>query len=322
MEKLVYIDSDFIESNTSFSELISLLKEGFSFNDTLVPDRHHHDFPNPKVSQDSTLLIMPAWNPGKDAGVKIVTVNPKNSTFNLPSIQGSYLYFDATTGELKGVLEAKSLTAKRTAATSALASSFLSRSDANSLLMIGTGALATNLIKAHAAIRPIQNVYVWGRDFKKAEFVSAQLIHEKFTVEAISDIKSVISDVDIVSSATLSQVPLIFGEYLREGQHIDLVGSYRPDMREADNEAIKKGTIFLDCYSSGLRESGDILLPLKEGVITEKAIKADLFGLCGGQKRGRVSSKSITIFKSVGHALEDLTAAKYYYNKFMDEYNI
>ena len=322
MEKPVQIDAGFIGQNTSYTELILFLKEAFSTNMTIVPSRHHHYFPNPKVGEESTLLIMPAWKPSEDAGVKVVTVNPKNDIFDLPSVQGSYLYLDATRGVLKAIVEAKELTAKRTAATSALASSFLSKKNASSLLMIGTGALSVNLILAHAAVRPIKQVYVWGRNFDKAMLISKRLKDRGFKVEAVLNLSSVISDVDIVSCATLSKTPLVLGKYLRAGQHIDLVGAYRPDMRETDNETMRKASIFLDNLETGMVESGDIFIPLKEEAITKIDIKADLFELCSGQKSGRKNDDEITVFKSVGHALEDLTAARYYYNKYTDETNL
>ena len=315
MIKLIQIDEQFIEENTVFPELIQQLKLNFSDRDVIIPERHHHDFPNPAVNKNSTLLLMPAWNPGKDAGVKIVTVSPENGRFDLPSINGTYIYFDAINGTLKAILEAKSLTSKRTAASSALASSYLSREDSNSLLMIGTGALSVNLIKAHASVRPIENVFVWGRNFEKAQAICDQLSNESFTSTAIKTIKEKISEVSIISSATLSETPLILGKYLQPGQHIDLVGAFKKDMREADNNTISKASVFVDTFG-GLKESGDILIPLQEGIIQESHIKADLFELCSNTKKGRVSSEEITVFKSVGHALEDLAAANYYYNKY------
>ncbi|MDT0539431.1 ornithine cyclodeaminase family protein [Croceitalea sp. P059] len=318
MQQPVQIDSNFIESTTSFIELVKELDSAFSNNTTIVPKRHHHHFPNPEVKEESTLLIMPAWKPSEDAGIKIVTVSPKNEMFELPSIQGSYLYLDATTGLLKAIIEAKSLTVKRTAATSALASSFLSKKSASTLLMIGTGALSVNLIQAHAAVRPIKKVFVWGRTSTKAKLIAEKLNGEKIEVKAVSKIASVISKVDIVSCATLSKTPLVLGKYLRKGQHVDLVGAYRPNMREADNETIKKASIFIDSYSGGLNESGDILIPLKEGIISKDEIKAELFQLCSKQKKGRIDDDEITVFKSVGHALEDLVAARYYFNKMND----
>ena len=319
MKPIIQIDSNFIEENTHFKELVSEIKNHFSTNEVIVPMRHHHDFPNPEVQADSTLLLMPAWNPSKNAGVKIVTVSPENGQFDMPSIQGTYIYFDAIKGSIKAILEAKNLTVKRTAAASALASSFLSKYDANSLLMIGTGALSINLIKAHACVRPIKNVFIWGRNFDKAKEIENQLQHESFSITAIKSIEEKISDVDIVSCATLSKTPLVFGNYLKEGQHIDLVGSYKKDMREADDITISKASVFVDTFQGGLKESGDIVIPLQNGTLKKEDIKADLFQLCGNQKTGRQSAKEITVFKSVGHALEDLAAANYYYNKFTNE---
>ncbi|RNC91689.1 MAG: ornithine cyclodeaminase family protein [Allomuricauda sp.] len=322
MKQPVLIDSSFVEHHTSFNTLIEVLKMSFAENSTIVPERHHHHFPNPEVKQDSTLLLMPAWNPSADAGVKVVTVSPANGAFDLPSIQGSYLYLDATTGALKAIIEAKSLTAKRTAATSALASSFLSRPEANSLLMIGTGALSSNLIQAHCAVRPIEQVYIWGRDKAKARVVAEKVRSKRIEVNTITTIEAVLSKVDIVSCATLSKTPLVLGKHLSPGQHIDLVGAYKPDMREADDAVMQKASIFLDSHKSGLKESGDIVIPLNQGVIKAEDLRADLFDLCSNKKKGRRSESEITVFKSVGHALEDLVAAKYFYQQYVDKANL
>ncbi len=319
MDKIKQISTEFIEENTDFVELISEIKQHFSSDEVIVPMRHHHDFPNPKVQADSTLLLMPAWNPSKNAGVKIVTVSPENGQFNMPSIQGTYIYFDAIKGSIKAILEAKSLTVKRTAAASALASSFLSKKKSSSLLMIGTGALSINLIKAHAAVRPITEVFIWGRNFDKAKAIEQELATTTFSIKAIKTIEEKISDVDIVSCATLSKTPLVLGKYLKEGQHIDLVGAYKKDMREADDETVSKASVYVDTFQGGLKESGDIVIPLANGTLSKEAIKADLFELCSNQKNGRSSANEITYFKSVGHALEDLAAANYYYNKFTNE---
>lgn len=315
MEGIVQISADFIEAHTDFSELVKAIEAGFSDGDVIVPQRHHHDFPNPETSEETTLLLMPAWHPGKNAGVKMVTISPENSRYGLPAVQGSYLLMDAVTGKMKAILEAKSLTTKRTAATSALASSYLSRKTASSLLMIGTGALSTQLIKAHASVRPISQVYVWGRTREKAQAVCTELEGENFKSTVVSVIEEIIGAVDIVSSATLSKTPLVLGKHLQPGQHIDLVGAYRKDMREADDEVIKRGSVFVDTYG-GTQESGDLFEPLRTGLLREDEIKGDLFSLCSGKAEGRVGGNEITVFKSVGFALEDLVAASYYHNKF------
>lgn len=319
MEHLTYIPDTFVENNTIFPDLISEIKKAFMSDEILIPLRHHHDFPNLEMRASSTLLLMPAWHPNKSAGIKVVTISPENSQFELPSVQGTYIYIDAKTGVLKAVLDAKELTAKRTAATSALASSFLSRKDASSLLMIGTGTLSKNLIKAHASVRAINQVYVWGRNFEKAQQIALDLKQETFTTTPIKDIADRVSEVDIISCATLSQTPLVLGKYIQTGQHIDLVGAYRPDMREADDEAIKKAIVFVDSMEGGRKESGDIVIPLKNGVITENDIKGDLFDLCKDNVSGRMNENEITLFKSVGHAIEDLAAANYYFNQYTDE---
>lgn len=316
MENISQIGAEFIEKNTSFPELISALKESFSKPGVLVPQRHHHDFFDQVNNTATTLLLMPAWHPGNIAGVKIVTINPGNSNHNLPTIQGTYIHIDAGTGSVQAILDARALTVKRTAATSALASSFLSHEKSSSMLMIGTGTLSADLIKAHASVRPLTDVFIWGRDFNKAVSVCELLQHGNFSAKPVKNIEDVISEVDIISSATLSKKPLVFGKYLRKGQHVDLVGSYKTDMREADDETIQKASVFVDTYEAGLKESGDIVIPVSYGIISKSDIKADLFDLCSGRKSGRTDPGDITLFKSVGYALEDLCAAEYYFNKF------
>ncbi|MFH7010809.1 ornithine cyclodeaminase family protein [Flavobacterium sp. FlaQc-52] len=316
MTTIPFISDSFIAENCDYKTLVEVLQKGFSNTEIEVPMRHHHDFPNPEEKVDSTLLLMPAFHPGNDLGVKIVTVSPNNGNHNLPSIQGIYVYLDAHLGHVKAILEAKALTAARTAAVSALASSYLSRTDASTLFMIGTGALATNLIRAHASVRPITKVYVWGRNPAKAKLVCDSLKEYPFTCETVGSIENTIPKAHIISCATLSKTPLVFGEWLQEGQHLDLVGAYKKDIREADDAAISRASVFIDTYQGGLKESGDIVIPLQTNVIKVSDIKADLFELCSGIKKGRTTDHEITFFKSVGHALEDLVAAAHFYEKY------
>jgi ornithine cyclodeaminase len=207
-------------------------------------------------------------------------------------------------------MDAPSLTAKRTAAASALASRFLSRENSNTLLIVGTGTLAPQLIEAHASVRPIKTVYVWGRDLTKAKLVCEQVKHLGLHCEAIEDLKEHVSKADIISCATLSTEPLIFGEWLQEGQHLDMVGAYRPDMREMDDQCLLRSQVFVDNIESALRETGDLAIPINTKVIAPEYVKADLFALCGETYTFQRKMEDITVFKSVGHALEDLTAAK------------
>ena len=303
-----------MEEHTSFSELVERIGVAFATGAVVVPPRHHHDFKNRPDAPNNTLLLMPAWTLGQDLGVKVVTVNPENSKKGMPAIQGSYLYMDAASGTLKAIMDAKVLTAKRTAAASALASTFLSRSDAKSLLMIGTGALSINLILAHASVRPLTQIYVWGRDISKAEAIAQALDDATFSIEAVATIESVLSSVDIVSCATLSPDPLVFGTLLVPGQHVDLVGAYKPDMRESDTDVITGSQVYVDSMMA-LEEAGDLAIPIRKGIIDAAHIRADLAELTSGAKPGRTNDGEVTVFKSVGHALEDLVAAQYYYQK-------
>jgi ornithine cyclodeaminase len=315
MKDLQLIEPGFIDNQTDFRELVDILKDGFARDQVSVPMRHHHDFENPPVGTDSTLLLMPAFDPGNAAGVKLVTVCPKNGIYGLPSIQGIYLYLDPKKGGVKALIDAPELTVKRTAAASALASTYLSRPDSTRMLMIGTGALAPNLIKAHAAVRPISEVLLWGRSNEKAKALAKSLNTEAMECRAVRSIDEHLGEVDLISCATLSPTPLVKGTLLKPGQHIDLVGSYKRDMREGDDDLIRRTDVYLDTYQGGLKESGDIVIPIEQGIIKPEDIKADLFELCGGSKTGRTAAEAITCFKSVGHALEDLLAAGYYYQK-------
>ncbi|KKJ77266.1 ornithine cyclodeaminase [Kiloniella litopenaei] len=292
-----------------YPSLVDALREAFQGKIT-VPMRHHHDMEQPNGQRESTLLLMPAWESGKSVGVKLVTVSPENGKKDLPAIQGIYILFDGDTGTPKALIEAKTLTARRTAAASALATSYLARPDSTRLTMVGTGVLAPNLIQAHAAVCPIKEVAIWGRDIKKAEDLAQEMNNLGFKAHAEENLEKAVRTADIISSATLSKTPLISGNWLQPGQHLDLVGAYRPDMREADDEAIKRSSVFVDTYAGAMKEGGDIVIPLQNGILTKEDIKADLFDLTQGEHKGRTSAEEITYFKSVGHALEDLAAAQ------------
>lgn len=311
---MIHIEDQQLEKLLAFDALVPSLQQAFC-DDITTPLRHHHNFDNPEEGIQSTLLLMPAWKAGDYLGIKIVLVSPNNSRYQLPTIQGQYLLFDAHKGRQLAMMDAKILTNRRTAAASALASSFLSRPDSQSLLMIGTGSLAPHLIEAHASVRPITRVWIWGRDLAKAQQLVKDLDHLDLQIEAISDQKEKLSEADIISCATLSPDPLVFGQYLRPGQHIDLVGSYLPTTREADDEAISKAAVYADNLEGAPKESGDLAIPLQKGIIKISDIRGDLFGLCKEKISGRRRAEEVTLFKSVGHALEDLAAAIMAYHK-------
>lgn len=306
-----YVTGSFIEEHTVYTELVAALREGFKKNEVKVPLRSHFDI---ESEHSGTLLLMPAWQADQSIGVKLINVFPENK--DVPSINGLYVHFDGTTGQPQCIIDAKALTNKRTAAASALASSLLSRIDSSSLLMLGTGSLAPELVRAHASVRPINQVYIWGRNFAKAEKTREFLQEYNFNCTAIENYKSVISEVDIISSATMASDPIIRGASLVPGQHIDLVGSYKPSMREADDDVIRKSKIYVDTIVGATKESGDICIPLSTGVISKEEIIAELYAMCQGDFTGRSSSNDITLFKSVGYALEDLVAGTYYWDLY------
>lgn len=318
---MLTIDANTVNKALSFPKLIKALAQAF-VSDLTVPPRLHYDMENPSASRETTLLMMPAWQAGDVAGIKLVTVAPDNSEKGLASILGTYILLDVETGQMKAMMDAPALTAKRTAAASALAASMLSRIDSETLMVIGTGTLSPQLISAHLSIRPINKVMVWGRNIEKAKSICQEMsaLYQTNEIEfvAIDSIENHIAAADIISCATLSKEPLIKGEWLVPGQHLDMVGAYRPDMREMDDECLKRGRIYVDNMSSAIRETGDLAIPLAEGIIEESEIEADLFALCEKSK-GELSNpensigrknQDITVFKSVGHALEDLAAAK------------
>lgn len=312
-KKMLHFSKKEIEEILDYPSLINNLRQAFQEN-YVVPQRHHHNYENLKAGTDSTLLLMPAWESEKFLGVKMVTVSPKNSLYQLPAIQGLYVLFDLHKGNPLALMDAKTLTARRTAAASALASDYLAPQNSRSLLMIGTGALAPELIQAHASIRPIETVFIWGRNFEKAKKLANEMRFTSLKIQAVNNIEMVIQHANIISCATLSKTPLIQGKWLSPGQHIDLVGSYLPDTREADDEVILRTNVFVDTPSA-THESGDLFIPIQKGILDQSMIKADLFNLCRNEKPGRSTPNEITLFKSVGHALEDLAAAKMIYQQ-------
>jgi ornithine cyclodeaminase len=287
--------------------LVEALREGF-INGCAAPTRHHHEFAIPDEAA-GTLLLMPAWMEGEFLGVKQVLVIPENAKRGLSAVSASYQLSSAKTGELLAIIDGAVLTHRRTAAASALASSYLSRANSEHLLMVGTGGLAPNLIEAHCAVRPISTLSIWGRNVERSEKLAQQMRQSGLCVNVVTDLQAAAQHADIISSATLSEEPLICGDWIVPGTHVDLVGAFKPTMRESDDELIRKASVFVDTIDGALQEAGDIIQAIQSGAFSAKYIQSDLFALTGGEHRGRCSDQEITVFKSVGTALEDLAAA-------------
>jgi ornithine cyclodeaminase len=310
------LDAAAIESRLSYPGLVDVLGAMFRAG-AHAPLRHHHEI-RLKDRPDATLLLMPAWTAagpgaaeaGRYAGIKLVTVFPDNGPrFGKPAIYGAYLLLSTETGEPLAMMDAPRLTTWRTAAASALAARHLARADARRMVMVGAGAMAPYLVRAHASVRPIREVRIWNRTRAAAERLARDLAGTGLDVAAADDLETAVRNADLVSCATISSTPIVRGAWLKPGTHVDCVGAYRPTMRETDDEVVRRARIWVDTMTGGLKEAGDIVMPLQAGVIKESDIVGDLYGLSRGTAPGRGSSDEITFFKSVGAAIEDLAAA-------------
>ena len=265
----------------------------------------------PAASDGVTSLVMPAWQRGGCYGVKVVNIAPGNAARGLPGLHSTYMLYDATTGVPLAWLDGDEITARRTAATSALAASWLARPDARRLAIIGAGRVARLLAEAHRVCRPIERVTVWARSPARATALVDELAGQGFLARTAQSIEDALVDADIVSCATLAREPIVHGKWLRAGSHLDLIGSFAPAMREADDDCFAGATIVVDSDDAATK-SGDLIGPIARGVLDAGAI-ATLAELARGHRRGRSADDERTVFKSVGSALEDLAAAMLVY---------
>ncbi|KAJ7000194.1 hypothetical protein D5086_008324 [Populus alba] len=280
-----------------------------------TPIRQSYD-----LSKSSSLLLMPSWSSTPSLpyiGVKLVTYFPQNSALNLPGIHASYVLFSSTTGQTLASMDGTVLTLYRTSCVSGLASKILARNDSKVLVMVGAGALAPHLIKAHLAARPsLQKVIIWNRTAKKASDLAEKLKKECIANDGVcfesnGNLEEIIGLGDIVSCATNADAPLVKGEKLKQGAHLDMVGSFKETMRECDDEAIRRGRVFVD-NEAALVEAGELVGAFERGV-TKKEDVGFLVELIKGEQVGRKNSEEITVFKSVGSAVVDLLAAQLVY---------
>jgi ornithine cyclodeaminase len=228
-----------------------------------------------------------------------------------PAVEGQYLLLSARDGRPLALIDGGELTARRTAAASALAASFLARRDASVMTMIGAGRLAPHLVRAHVAACPsLRTIQVWARRLEKARAVASALAAEAPHLEilAVDELESAVRTSDIVCAATLSTEPVIRGAWLSPGAHVDLVGGFTPLMREADDEVIRRARLFCDTLEGAPHEAGDLCQPIAAGLIDPGEL-VSLTQLCRGDHAGRNGAEEITLFKSVGCAAEDLAAA-------------
>ena len=308
-----YLDQETLSGLMDWTGLVSTLRGAFTA-ELMAPVRSQLDIPTPH-GNGITLLTMPAFQAGHRFGIKCATVAPDNATRGLPGVHAIYILFDGTTGLPLATFEADQLTAWRTAAASALASQLLSRPESSHLLVLGTGRMARALIEAHACVRPISTVSVWGRSSQAAADLAEEFSDHPFSVRTVSSLADAVKAADIISCATMSNEPLFDGNQVAPGTHVDLVGAFRPDMRESDDELMRRAWVFVDTYEGCLAEAGDLIASLASGALEEKDICGDLAALCRSEISGRDSPADITLFKSVGTAVEDLAAADWFFER-------
>ena len=294
-----------------YPKLIEALRIAFGQN-IQTPLRTMHSIDRPTGGPPATFGLMPAWLAGEVLATKLITIFPDNASQGLPTIHAQIIVFDGKTGVPTAVVDGTEVTRRRTAAASALAASYLAHRHAEELLVVGTGPQAVHQALAHATVRPIRRIAIWGRSMHKARAVADQLTHgdAQFSVDAVDDLQAAVRSADIVSCVTSASEPLVLGAWLKPGALLDLVGSHWPERRECDDEAARRSRIYVDTRSGALAEAGDVLIPLRKGVIGPSDIIGDLHSLCRGESVGRRTPEEITFFKSVGSGLEDLTAAQ------------
>lgn len=300
-----HIPAGDVHAALAYPELVEALRVAFLAG-AEAPVRSSY----PVTPDGDRLLLMPAWRTGLDIGVKLVTVFPRNRERGLASVSALYVLLDGATGHPKALLDGEALTLRRTAAASALASRYLSRPDSSRLLVVGTGALAPYMAAAHCAIRPIREIMVWGRSADRAAALCRGLQDQGLPARPAAGLEAGLAAADIVTCATTSREPLVLGAQVRPGTHVDLVGAFTREMRESDDALVANARVFVDTFAGCLKEAGDLVQPLEAGVIARRHLLADMADLLAGRHPGRTSADEVTLFKSVGTALEDLCAAR------------
>jgi ornithine cyclodeaminase len=314
-----FFSSEHIQEALPCAALISAMRQAFC-DTAQVPRRHVHPLSD---TGSSTLLLMPVWRANAHMGVKLVTVVPENQARQMPTVQALFVLLDTATGTPLALMDGEELTLRRTAAASALASTYLSRPDTEHVLIVGTGQLAPYMAVAHSAVRDIRRISVWGRDLHKAQLTIKKIqslgLPASIVIEVADDLGIASMTADLISCATTSRQALLQSNFVKPGTHIDLVGGFKPDMREADDRLMSTARLFVDTFDGALAEAGDLVQPMQTGLITRASVLAELADLASGRDKGRSNAQEITLFKSVGTAIEDLCAANLVWQHFNTE---
>jgi alanine dehydrogenase len=304
-----YIGSDGVAAALPWPALIDAIETTLTAPGAFAPERTVHPVPVGSGRPDASLLLKPGWLVGDVIAVKVVAFVPDNGAFDRPTVNAGVLLLDGATGRLMGACDGNELTARRTAAASAVAAKRLARPDVARLLVVGTGALAPMVAEAHSAVRSYELIEVWGRSAERADAVVERLVATGLPARRSDDLDASVAVADLISTVTGATAPLIKGALLSAGAHVDLIGSFTPDMRESDDDVVRRATVFVDSRADGCL-AGDLAQPLRDGLLTIDDIRGDLIQLIDGTVGGRSTETEITMFKSAGMALEDVAAAR------------
>ena len=311
------LNRDDIEAVLSMQGAIDVLEEAFrelAEGKAIMPTRLAL-----RIGEaNGVFLAMPAYLRASGAlGMKLVSSYPDNpGKYNLPTIQATILYYDHQTGRPLALMEGARITAVRTGAASGLATQYLAREASRVAGLIGSGVQAETQLEAVCCVRPVTQAKVYSpTSSRAASFAARMSARLDIDVRAVDEARHAVEGCDIVIAATTAKYPVVKGEWIGSGTHINGVGSHVPDKRELDSDAVRKAKVVVDSLEAALEEAGDLLLPLAEGVITREHIYAELGELAAGSKPGRTGQQEVTFFKSVGLAIEDVAVAKLVYER-------
>ncbi len=309
---MLMLDAEKILNAASFTtlvdELAAMHREPIGLVDEMLMESTDAN------SNVSHFFIRTGWQPEKAVGAKVITVFPRNNLKRTwPSIQAVYILFEGANGTPIACLDGTALTWLKTASDSALGSRLLSRENIESMLMIGAGQMAPHLVAAHCEIRPsLKTVHIWNRTADKAEDLCARLSTRipDVSFTPVTDIETSAASADLICSAIGCEQPILHGEWLKPGAHVDLIGAYTADMREADDQCLQRGSLFVDARETTIHHIGELMIPLGSGAISESDVLADLSDLCQQRHTGRQSDDEITVFKNGGGGHLDLMCAR------------
>lgn len=295
---------DTVRDHLTWAGVMEALRDGHSRPRARIGDQF-------LTRDQDTLLSRAAWIDGLGFGVKSVSVMPHNAEAGVSTIDGAMLVFEDVHGRLEAIVDSDLVTEWKTAGDSVLGAKLLARKDCRRLLIVGAGVVAETLVRAYCEIFPdLESIDVWGRSASKAEAFAAKMAARGFPVGHAPDLPDACLKADIVSAATMAKEPVIRGEWIAPGTHVDLIGAFKADMREADDGLLQKGRVFVDCIETTVDHIGELMIPLADGTILREDVLGDLYDLVPGRV-GRLSDDDITIFKNGGGAHLDLMTAKH-----------